>query len=128
MRRLAGSQKEILRILEAKLACQEQKAELLRGLIEALSSSTGKVESVFPAVHAAALKRLSGQQALLAVCKKEAEEIRGEVLAARGREKTLSEKATQFQREEQRKAQEEEGLESAVFMIAKACRKTDVLR
>ncbi len=125
---MAAAQKELVRLLEAKLAQHEQQAASLRSLIDTLSVSLGIIESDFPAFHAHGLSRLAERQALHATFSVEAEVIRRELVAARSREKAFSAKALQVLRNEERKVQEAEALEAAFSMGRTACRKTAVLK
>lgn len=103
------------------------KAQALRSLIDQLSASMTSVDTALLVFQTAGLKRLADAGAALVSCEMEAEDIRRKLLAARGREKTLSAKAALFQMMEERKMQEEEGLEAALHMTTKACRKTGML-
>ena len=78
--------------------------------------------------HAAGLRRLADAEAAFAASRADADRIRRELLAARGREKALSARAALFRSRKARKAGESEALEVSLNMSAKASRKTGVLK
>ena len=72
--------------------------------------------------------RLADAEAAFAASRADADRIRRELLAARGREKALSARAALFRSRKARKAGESEALEVSLNMSAKASRKTGVLK
>lgn len=126
--RLSTAQGELAGLLEAKLAREEMRVRSLRTSINELSVSMGSIEASLLIFHAAALKRLADTEAILAACQGEIDATRWQLLAARGREKAFSAKASRLRVAEERKRLDDEGLEAALRMAAKASGKTGVVR
>lgn len=126
--RLATAQGELAGLLDAKLAREERRAQAIRTQIEQLSISMRGTDANLLTFHGAGLKQLADAETMLAACKTEADKIRSDLLAARGREKVFSAKGGLLRMAEERKSLEEEGREAALCMAAKASGKTVVVR
>ena len=125
--RLGGAQGGMARAVEMKLAGAERAIGLLlaaRGEIEALAAAPAQAHMAFLPV---ALRKLAELDARLASARAEAEAFRRQLMAARAREKAFAKRERQLRDALARKAGEEDALETALSMAAKASGKPDVL-
>lgn len=97
-------------------------------MIDGMSASISALEAWHLLFRASALARLAEAEAILAVNRTETETIRRDLAAARGREKVFRTKAALLRSVAERKALEEDVLENAMHMAAKASGKAGVLK
>lgn len=127
MMRLAQAQGELVKSLEARFAQQERVVAALtasRAELDSLASSGGIGGLAFLPV---ALRNLAAAEAALSEANRKLEDVRKELLSAKGRHKALDTRARLLREASERKALEEDTLETALLMAAKASGKHDVV-
>lgn len=126
--RLAAAQAKLGELIERRLAKHELMSCSLRKTVDELSESISGLNAHLLPFRARALTRLADAEAMLASRLSEGEAIRRELAVARGREDAFSKMASQLHAEAERKALEEESLETAMRLPAKASGKTGMLK
>jgi chromosome segregation ATPase len=124
---LARAQGEMVKVLEAKVAQQEHVAASLsaaRAELDRLASTAGAAGLAFMPV---ALRSLAAAEGELSTVNMSLDALRKDLLAAKGREKALENRARLLRSTMERKAAEENALETALVMAAKASGKHDVV-
>lgn len=125
--RLAEAQGAMAGAVEIRLAAAERTIALLlaaRSEIENLVAAPGEAHMAF---LPPALRKLVDLDLRLASARAEADSIRRQLIAARAREKAFGKLERQLRGSLARKAAEEEALETALSMAAKASGKADVV-
>ena len=125
--RLLRAQGEVVKIREAELLrCERSQAALsaTRGELDAVTTELAQAR---PAFLPAALHRLVETDQLLLKARAEVEAARQELLAAKGRQKSIAGRERMVRSAAERKAAEGDALEQALIMAAKASGKDDVV-
>lgn len=128
MARLARSENELARSLEARFIAEDQKARSLQASVDELVRITNAAPLSHLPFHGTALKRLADAETGLKECRARAESIRGDFISARARAKALIAKAAFLSLASERKILEEEALETTIAMAAKASGKTGMMK
>jgi hypothetical protein len=127
LRRLARAQGELVKVLEAGLLRAEQQAAAQSAAQAQLDAMAVKAGQAQPALLPALLRSLSAAESQVKQARREVERVQQRLLAAKGREKAIASRAKRLGDGELRKAGEEEALETALAMGAKASRKGGVV-
>ncbi len=125
--RLGAAQEGMAKLIETRLAVVERRIAALNAShaeLAVLAQSESPVQMEF---LSSLLRRMVGTEADIAAAEREADMLRRSLLAMRHRGRTFGEKADRLREMEMRKAEEEEALETALAMAAKACRKQGVV-
>lgn len=125
--RLGRAQGELVRSLELKLAQSERKAAALSVSRSELDAMASEVTEGHFAFLPTALRKLIVSEAQLNQAMMEVDLVRRQLLAAKSRRNSFDGKARLLLRTLERKAGEEDALETTLAMGAKASRKHDVL-
>lgn len=116
-----------MKVQEAELLrCERRLAAFTAARGELDAAATGLAQAR-PAFLPAALHRLAEADQLLMMAGAEVEEVRQKLLAAKGRQKSIAGRERMLRSAVERKAAEEDALESALIMAAKASGKDDVV-
>lgn len=126
--RLAGAQREVADLLDVKLAREQNAVLLQEALIGQLSSAMSGTTAGLLIFHDAGLRRLVEAEAALERSRAEVMSLRQKLIAARSRERSLSSRAAALQRHVERKRTDEDALDAALILAAKACHKDDVVK
>lgn len=127
MMRLARAQGEMVRSLEARLTQQERTVASLSALCAELDRLVSSGGSGGLAHFPGALRALAAEEAALREARMELDNIRSQLIAAKARHKSLDQRAKGLREAWERKTGEEEALEAALVMTAKASGKADVV-
>lgn len=125
--RLAEAQGSMARAVEIKLAAAERAIALLLAARAEIESLAAAPAAAHMALLPPALRKLVDLDKRLASARAEADALRRQLIAARGREKAFGKLEKQLRDSLARKAAEEEALETALGMAAKASGKADVV-
>lgn len=123
--RLAQAQSDMVKNLEARLAQHERRASTLsaaRSELEGLAAGAGGLQHL-PHV----LRKLVATEVEMNEVRVEIDALRGQLLTARSRQKSLDGRARLLGEAIERKSAELEALETALVMMAKASGKTGVV-
>ena len=127
MMRLVRAQGDMVRNLEARLTQQELKVASLSALCAELDKlvSSGGLGGLahFPG----ALRTLAAEEAALRDARVELDSTRNQLLAAKARHKALDQRFRLLRENWARKTLEQDALETALVMTAKASGKADVV-
>ena len=125
--RLLRAQSELVKVQEATLLHCERKEAALASTRSELDTIAAEMGQARPAFLPAALHRLTATELLLQQARAEVEDARGKLLSARGRQKSIAGRERMLRAAAERKAAEEDALEQALIMAAKASGKDDVV-
>lgn len=126
--RLREAQGGMARAIEMKLVAQERAIGFLLAARAEIETLAAKAAGAHMAFVPAALRNMSDLDARIAAARTEADALRRHLLDARGREKAFGKTEGELRDALARKAVEEEALEAALGMAAKASGKPDVLK
>ena len=110
----------------ALLRCEREEAALTAARRE-LDTIAAELGEARPAFLPAALHRLAATEQLLLQAAAEVQEARRKLLSARGRQKSIAERQRLLRSAAERKTMEQDALETALTMAAKASGKDDVV-
>jgi hypothetical protein len=125
--RLLHAQGELVKVQEAALLQRERKEAALTAARRELDAIAAELGQARPAFLPAALQRLAATELLLLEARAEVEEARRKLLSAKGRQKSIAGRERLLRSAAERKAAEEDALEHALTMAAKASRKDDMV-
>ena len=121
--RLGAAQEGMAKLIETRLAAVERRIAVLGAAhaeLAALAQTGSQLQLGFlPSL----LRRLAATEAETAAAQQDADALRHALLAMRHRGRAFAERADALREIDMRKAEEEEALETALAMAAKACRK-----
>lgn len=125
--RLGEAQESMAKLIESRLAAVERRIAALAAAhaeLAALAQAGSRIQLGF---LTSLLRRLAATEAEAAAAEKEAAALRRALLAMRHRGRVFGERADALRELEMRKAEEEEALDTALGIAAKACRKQGVV-
>ncbi len=127
LRRLARAQGELVKMLETTLLRAEHKSAALQAEQAQLDSMAATAGQTQPALLPALLRSLAATGQQMRLAETEVEKTRNSLLAAKSREKAMTGRAKRLEDVELRKSIEEEALDTALAMGAKASGKGGVV-